>query len=101
MKKKLAILFAALLGAGLIFNPAAKAIGFEVTVGDRDYYEGPGYWDYGWYWVWVPGHWGPHHHWIHGYYQRRGEWSASHLREHHDWRRHHHEHEHEHDHDHD
>jgi hypothetical protein len=97
MKKKLAILLATLVGAGVMFNPAAKAISFDIAIGDRPYYEGPGYWDYGWYWVWVPGHW-HHREWVHGYYERRGSWNREHFREHHNWHHHHHDHDHDHDH---
>jgi hypothetical protein len=94
MKRKLAILLTALVGAGIVFSTASKATGFEIPVGDRPYYEGPGFWDYGWYWEWMPGH-RQDHHWVHGYYQREGEWSPDHLDEHHDWPHpHHHHHRH-------
>jgi hypothetical protein len=41
-------------------------------VGDRPYYvHGGGYWVHGVYWVWIPGHRGPHGRWIHGHYAPR------------------------------
>ena len=73
MKKKFAALLATLLAASMLVNPSAKAIGFEINIGDRPYYEGPYYWEDGFQWVWVPGHW-YRDRWIHGHYERRGEW---------------------------
>ena len=61
MRKKLALLFAVLLGASGIVSTTANAISLNIEVGDRPYYlHGPGYWSGGVYYVWVPGHWGRH-----------------------------------------
>ena len=53
----------------------ANAVIVNVVVGDRPYYSrGPGYYVGHVYWVWMPGHWGWHHHhkvWIHGHYAPR------------------------------
>jgi len=96
MKTRLVIVLSVLIAAGAVFNPAAKAISLEINVGDRPYYQyGPEFWDYGWHWVWVPGHY-QHHHWVHGYYERRGDWNHQYIRTHHNW--HHHDHDHDHDH---
>ena len=73
------------------FSPAAKAIDFQISIGDRPYYEGPEFWDYGWHYVWVPGHWGDHHHWVRGYYERRGDWNGHYGKHRHKW--HHHDHD--------
>lgn len=103
MKKRLVILLSVLIAAGAMFSPAAKAIRLEVDVGDRDYYEGPEFWDWGWHYVWVRGHWDHHHHWVRGYYERHGEWNHRHLETHHRWHEHHdsgHGHDHDYDHDH-
>ena len=72
------------------------AIEISIDVGDRPYYEGARYWDNGYEWVWVPGHWGEHHRWIHGSYERRGEFHRERAREHH---QHHHHDSDEHHHD--
>ena len=70
--KKLALLFVALLSVSGLFASAAHALSINIDVGDQPYYvHGPGYWVNGVYWVWVPGHRGPHGHWIHGHYARR------------------------------
>ena len=66
--KKLGLLLIAVMG----LSSAAYALSINIDVGDRGYYtHGPGYWDNGVYLVWVPGHRGPHGHWIHGHYARR------------------------------
>jgi hypothetical protein len=103
MKTKFAVFTIALLSLCMLIRPGAMAIGISIDLGDRPYYEGPSYWDDGYEWVWIPGHWSEHHReWIHGHYVRRGEWHREH-REHH--RHHHHDHDgdehHDHDHDHD
>ena len=71
MKKKLALLCAAMIGVSSIAN----AISINIGVGDRPYYVyGPGYWSGGVYYAWAPGYWGWHHHhryWHHGYYRIR------------------------------
>jgi len=70
--KKLALILAAVLGMSGIVATTVDAISINIDVGDQPYYvHGPGYWVNGVYWVWVPGHWGPHHRWIHGHYVRR------------------------------
>lgn len=71
--KKLALLFAAVLGMSGIVATTVDAISLNIDIGDHPYYvHGPGYWSGGYYWVWVPGHWGPHHRvWFHGHYARR------------------------------
>lgn len=68
MKKLILLLLAIVATSGV-----ANALSFNIEVGDQPYYvHGAGYWAHGVYWVWVPGHWGPHHHhWIHGHYARR------------------------------
>lgn len=69
--KKLALLFAVMLGLSGIAN----AIGISIAIGDQPYYvHGPGYWYGGAYYVWVPGHWAwrhGHQVWIHGHYRIR------------------------------
>lgn len=102
MKRKLAVLTAVLLSACMLVRPTANAIGISIEIGDRPYYYGPSYWDDGYLWVWVPGHWTEHHHeWIHGHYVRTGEWHREHERErHHDRDHDHRDHDHDH-HDHD
>jgi hypothetical protein len=100
MKTKLVILTVAFLSVCMLMRPSAMAIGISIDVGDRPYYtDGPSYWDDGYEWVWIGGHWGDHRHWIRGHYERRGEWHREHGRDHH---HHHHDHdgdEHHHDHD--
>lgn len=76
-----------LIAVAAMFNPTARAISLEVNVGDRGVYEGPEFWDYGWHYVWVPGHM-EHHHWVRGYYERRGDWSHRFLKTHHNWHHH-------------
>jgi hypothetical protein len=68
MKKLLLLLLAIIATSG-----GANALSINIDVGDQPYYvHGSGYWANGVYWVWVPGHWGPHHrHWVHGHYARR------------------------------
>ena len=87
MKKKFVILLCVLISAGAVFNPIANAIDFQISIGDRDYYDGPEFWDYGWHWVWVPGHW-HRKHWIHGHYERRGDWNVRFVKKHHRWHKH-------------
>jgi hypothetical protein len=76
MKYKLAVLLAALLCAGGVVAPTtARALSFNVEVGDRPYYNhGPWYWNHGARWYWIPGHWGWRYHhrvWIRGHYAPR------------------------------
>ena len=70
--KKLAMCLIALLCLSGIASKASALI-LNIDVGDRPYYvHGGGYWANGVYWVWVPGHWGPHHReFFHGHYARR------------------------------
>jgi hypothetical protein len=72
MRKKLALLFAVLLGATGVISTTANAISLNIEIGDQPYYlHGPGYWSGGVYYIWVPGHWERHRHhrvWVHGYY---------------------------------
>ena len=64
--KKLALVFAAVLGLSNIAN----ALSINIGVGDDPYYiYGPGYWRGGTHYCWVHGHWNRHHTvWIHGHY---------------------------------
>jgi hypothetical protein len=76
MKHKLAVLLAALLCAGALAPMTTQAIGFNIEIGDRGYYDhGPWYWNHGARWYWYPGHWGwgryHHRYWVHGHYARR------------------------------
>jgi len=87
MKRKLAVLLSVLAVALMVGAPTAKAIGVSIAVGDRPYYEGPEFWDWGWHYVWVPGHM-VHGHWVRGYYIRQGEWSHRHLHHRHHWHHH-------------
>jgi hypothetical protein len=89
MKKKVLLILSALVAAALLINPSAKAISLNIDIGDRPYYEGGSYWDGGYEWVWIPGH-REHDHWIHGRYERRGEFHREHAHEHH----HHHDDDH-------
>src|SRR3954467_5441550 len=91
MKRKLLILLAVLVGVTApVMAPQAQAIGFSVSVGDRPYYHGGGYWHEGYYWVWVPGHHSHHYgRWVPGHYVRRGgynsHYSRTHYRHHRVW----------------
>ena len=76
------MILSALMAAGLLLNPSARAISLSIDVGDRPYYEGARYWDGGYEWVWIPGH-REHDHWIHGRYERRGEFHREYAHEHH------------------
>ena len=71
MKWKIGIFLAVLAAMASMAN----AVIVNVVVGDRPYYSrGPGYYVGHVYWVWIPGHWGWHHHhkvWIHGHYAPR------------------------------
>jgi hypothetical protein len=80
MKKKILILLAAIVAVTTPMLPQTKAAEFTISVGDRPYYHGGGYWNEGYYWVWVPGHyshsWGR---WVPGHYIRRGGFNAAHA----------------------
>jgi len=75
MKKKLAVMLAALLCLSGVAVPTANALRFFISLGDDAYYvHGPGYWVGPVYYIWVPGHWERHHgekFWVHGYYVAR------------------------------
>ena len=83
MKTKLAVLTMTVLSLCMLIPTSAMAIRLVVEAGDRPYYTyGPGYWDRGYEWVWVPGHWSRHRHvWIHGHYVRRGGFYREHFRD--------------------
>jgi hypothetical protein len=82
--KKITVLLSAIAAVSIITSPCARAISIDIEVGDRPYYtEGPSYWDSGYEYVWVPGHWGEHHRWVHGAYTKHGEFVKEHAREHH------------------
>jgi len=90
MKKKILICLAVVLAASTPLVPQANAIDFSVSVGDRPYYYGQGYWHSGYYWVWVPGHYSQRRgHWMPGHYVRRGgyntEYAHRHFRHHRVW----------------
>ena len=86
MKLRIVLFLSVLIGVAAMFSPAARAATIHVEVGDRPYYHGNDFWDWGWRWVWVPGHWDRHHHhWIRGYYERRGDWNEHYVRHHHHW----------------
>jgi len=90
MKTKILILLAVLMAVSAPLVPQANAIDFSISVGDRPYYHGAGYWHRGYYWVWVPGHYSyRRRHWVPGHYVRRGDWDRSHsrvyYRYHRDW----------------
>ncbi len=56
--------------AGLIPTATSYA-GIHIEVGDRGFFNrGNFYVEGGNRYVWVPGHWGPRHRWIHGHYRR-------------------------------
>lgn len=67
------LLIAALVAASAIVPVATtQAQHLSIEIGDRGYYNhGPYYYSDGYRMVWVPGHWGHHHRWVHGYYVRR------------------------------
>jgi len=77
MKKKILILLAAVLAQSTPIAPRASAAEFSISVGDRPYYHGGGYWHRGYYWAWVPGHYSHRRgHWVPGHYVRRGAWHS-------------------------
>jgi hypothetical protein len=83
MKKKILIFLAAVLAIGTPLAPQANAIDFSISVGDRPYYHGGGYWHEGYYWVWVPGHYSRYRGgWVPGHYIRRGGYHAEYARRH-------------------
>jgi hypothetical protein len=70
----------------LLVNPRINAIDLSIHIGDRPYYDGTSYWEDGYLWVWIPGY-DYHGHWVHGHYERRGEWHREHAHEHHEHHR--------------
>ena len=69
MKHKFVV--AAFIAVTMALSTAAQAIGFNIDIGDRGYYNhGPRYYDGDWAYNWVPGH-RYHCRWIHGHYRRR------------------------------
>ena len=89
MRKKLALLLSVLVAVIFMLKPTANAISLNIDIGDRGFYEGvPSYWDSGYEWIWVPGH-HDHGHWVHGGYERRGEFHREHEHEHHEHHEHH------------
>jgi hypothetical protein len=88
MKKKFALLLSVFMAVIFMMKPTANAISLNIDIGDRGFYEGvPSYWDGGYQWFWVPGH-REHGHWVHGTYERRGEFRREHERHHRDDDRH-------------
>ena len=83
MKTKFAVLTVVVLSLCALIPTSAMAIRFYVEAGDRPYYAyGPRYWDRGYEWLWVPGHWSRYHHvWIHGHYARHGGFYREHYRD--------------------
>ena len=76
MKRFLLVVMFGLLLCAPSFSTTSKAIGINIDLGDRQYYNhGPYY--YGPHrerLYWVPGHWSRSHHhrvWVHGRYVRR------------------------------
>ncbi|HVF70826.1 MAG TPA: hypothetical protein VM940_04380 [Chthoniobacterales bacterium] len=89
MKKKILILLAAVVVSAPLVEQA-KAIDFSISIGDRPYYHGRGYWHEGYYWVWIPGHYSHRRHrWVPGHYVRRGGYDSGrariHFRHHRIW----------------
>jgi hypothetical protein len=80
MKKKILIFLAVLVAASTpLVTPQANAAEFSISIGDRPYYHGGGYWHRGYYWVWVPGHYSHRRgHWFPGHYVRRGGYDRTH-----------------------
>ena len=68
----------------MLIPTSAMAIRLVVEAADQPYYTyGPRYWDRGYLWVWIPGHWSRYRHvWIHGHYVRRGGFYRDHFRDH-------------------
>ena len=76
------LLIAAVVLAGVLVPVAANA-GIRIELGDRGFYHGATYYDNDWEMVWMPGHFGRNHRWIHGHYirgQHRHNWKH-HMRE--------------------
>jgi hypothetical protein len=83
MKKKILILLVGLAAVSAPIAQQASAIDLSISVGDRPYYHGGGYWHQGYYWVWVPGHYSHSRgHWVPGHYVRRGGYDRTHANVH-------------------
>jgi hypothetical protein len=83
MKKKILILLVGLAAVSTPIAQQASAVDFSISVGDRPYYHGGGYWHQGYYWVWVPGHYSHSRgHWVPGHYVRRGGYDRHHANVH-------------------
>ena len=66
------VLAVVLAASAIVLSPNAQAQHLTIELGDRPYYtRGPSYWDGGFEYYWIPGHWGNHHHWVRGHYVRR------------------------------
>jgi hypothetical protein len=82
MKKKILIFLAVVLAIGTPLASQANAAELSISIGDRPYYHGGGYWHEGYYWVWVPGHHSRYHGWVPGHYIRRGGYRSQYARTH-------------------
>ena len=83
MKRKILILLAAVVAVTTPLVPQSHAIGFSISVEDRPYYHGGGYWHQGYYWVWVPGHYSERRRgWVPGHYVQRGAYNHAYARTH-------------------
>ncbi|MDQ6912566.1 MAG: hypothetical protein M3128_06780 [Verrucomicrobiota bacterium] len=70
MKSYKRLLIALILVVSALLPVANSYAGIFIELGDRGYYtRGNYYVEHGHRWCWVPGHWGRHHHWIHGHYR--------------------------------
>lgn len=78
------LLLAAILVTSILIPAAVRAIGIDIQVGDRPYYNhGARYWDGDYQMVWVAGHMSNGNHWVHGHYVR-GEHRQHEVNGHHD-----------------
>jgi hypothetical protein len=83
MKKKILILLAGVLALTTPLVPQASAAEFSISINDRPYYHGAGYWHQGYYWVWVPGHYSHRRgQWVPGHYVRRGGYNSYYAHRH-------------------
>ena len=66
------VLAAVLAASAIVLAPNATAQRLTIEIGDRPYYtRGPSYWDGGFEYYWVRGHWNNRHRWVRGHYVRR------------------------------
>jgi hypothetical protein len=83
MKKKILILLGVVVAVTTPMVPQSQALRLDIAVGDQAYYHGGGYWNDGYYWVWVPGHYShAWHRWVPGHYNRRGGYNHAYARTH-------------------